>query len=95
MAGTGPKGKTLSCWRTGQLLDQEAAGATDADLVLAAAMTRGDLRRMNDAEVMRTAVKCREVAARAQGRMYRALEEFQRCRPPRRRHRRGERARDR
>jgi hypothetical protein len=93
--GDGPEGEDPELlWRIGQMLDQEATAATDPDLVLAARMAGGDLWRMSDADVMKIAVKCREVAARAQGRMYRALEEFQRRRPPRRRHRRGERVQE-
>jgi hypothetical protein len=71
-------------------LEQEAAGVTDGGLALAALMTEGDLWRMDDAGVVGVAVKCREVAARAQGRMYRALRELERRRPPSRRYRRGE-----
>ncbi|MGH3166262.1 MAG: hypothetical protein ACRDN0_10270, partial [Trebonia sp.] len=76
-------------------LEQETAGITDGELALAALMTEGDLWRMDDAGVVGIAVKCREVASQAQGRMYRALQELERRRPPSKRYRRGEDARER
>ena len=79
-------------WRVGRLLEQEAAGALDVDMVVAARQACGDLGLMTDADVIGTAVKCREVASRAQGRMYRALQELERRRPPSKRYRRGEQA---
>jgi hypothetical protein len=54
-----------------------------------------DLELMDDAGVIGVAVQCREAAARAQGRMYRALQELERRRPPRKRFRRGEDGRER
>jgi hypothetical protein len=89
--GGGAAGEDAALLRHVMLtLEQEAAGVTDGGLALAALMTEGDLWRMDDAGVVGVAVKCREVAARAQGRMYRALRELERRRPPSRRYRRGE-----
>jgi hypothetical protein len=62
---------------------------------VAAWQVRGDLELMDDAGVIGVAVQCREAAARAQGRMYRALQELERRRPPRKRFRRGEDERER
>ncbi|HSZ43462.1 MAG TPA: DUF222 domain-containing protein [Trebonia sp.] len=76
-------------------LEQRAAGVTEGELALAALMTEGDLWRIDDAGVVGIAVKCREVASRAQGRMYRALQELERRRPARKRYRRGEDVRER
>ena len=62
---------------------------------VAAQQVRGDLELMDDAGVIGVAVQCRQAAARAQGRMYRALQELERRRPPRKRFRRGEDERER
>ncbi|MGH3165965.1 MAG: HNH endonuclease [Trebonia sp.] len=54
-----------------------------------------DLALMSDVDVIEAAVQCREAASRAQGRMYRALQELERRRPPSKRYRRGEDVRER
>ncbi|MGH3167491.1 MAG: hypothetical protein ACRDN0_16580 [Trebonia sp.] len=76
-------------------LEQETAGALDADLVVAARQACGNLGLLDDAGVIGIAVRCKEIAARAQGRLYRALQELERRRPPSKRYRRGEDVRER
>jgi hypothetical protein len=63
------------------------------ELELACLGPGAELALMSDADVVATAVQCREAASRAQGRMYRALQELERRRPPPRRYRSGEEAR--
>ncbi|HWG00375.1 MAG TPA: hypothetical protein VG164_00825 [Trebonia sp.] len=81
-----------TAWRALRLLEQEESGRGGWDLVEAAYGAAGgdDLARMSDAEIIGRAVKCRELLARAQGRMFRTLEELLRRRPPAKRYRRGE-----
>jgi hypothetical protein len=88
---------TETAWRALRLLEQEETGRSGWDLVEAAhhAASEDDLARMSDAEIIGRAVKCRELAARAQGRMFRTLEELLRRRPPSRRYRHGERVQER
>src|SRR5580693_6461898 len=86
-----------TAWRALRLMEQEEAGRGGWDLAEAAqqAGAGDDLACLSDAEVIGRAVKCREVIARAQGRMYRTLEELLRRRPPAKRYRRGERVAER
>jgi hypothetical protein len=77
-----------------ELQDQDLA-VMDTGLVRAARLAGGELVRMSDAEVIGAAVRCRELASQAQGRMYRAVQELERRRPPRKRYRRGEQDRQR
>jgi hypothetical protein len=90
-------GAAETAWRALRLMEQEEAGRGGWDLVEAAqqAGAGDDLACLSDAEVIGRAVKCREVIARAQGRMYRTLEELLRRRPPAKRYRRGERVQER
>ena len=78
-------------------MELEDSGRGGWDLVQAAweAASEGDdLSLLSDAEIIGRAIKCREVTARAQGRMFRSVEELLRRRKPRRQHRRGERAQE-
>jgi len=86
-----------TAWRALRLMETEEAGRGGWDLAEAAqqAGAGDDLACLSDAEVIGRAVKCREVIARAQGRMYRTLEELLRRRPPAKRYRRGERVAER
>jgi hypothetical protein len=86
-----------TAWRALRLVAQEETGRGGWDLVEAAqqAAADDDLVRLSDAEVIGRAVKCRELIARAQGRMYRTLEELLRRRRPSKRYRRGERVAER
>src|SRR5580693_1109148 len=86
-----------TAWRALRVMETEEAGRGGWDLAEAAqqAGAGDDLACLSDAEVIGRAVKCREVIARAQGRMYRTLEELLRRRPPAKRYRRGERVAER
>jgi hypothetical protein len=78
-------------------MELEDSGRGGWDLVQAAweAASEGDdLSLLSDAEIIGRAIKCRELTARAQGRMFRSVEELLRRRKPRRRQRRGERVQE-
>jgi hypothetical protein len=85
-------------WRALRVIELTETGRDGWELMQAAraAADMGeDLSRLSDAEIIGRAVKCRELASRAQGRLYRALEELLRRRPPRKRNRRGDQIADR
>lgn len=81
-----------TAWRASRVIEEDLANATVSDLMAAARAAGGDVWTMTDAEVIGSAVKWQEVACRAQGRMFRAMEELLRRRRPRKWDRRNEQA---
>lgn len=91
-SGLGPETADMA-WRAQREQELEDEHRGGMDLVRAAFQAADggeDLSFLSDAAVISRALKCHEVASRARGRLFRALEELLRRRKPSRRYRRGD-----